>query len=146
MAQKSLPKFGAIFCIFVPLKSSFSPKRSKKERFSFETGPKCRQQIGLKVFFAVGETRGPTRNFPLELSDYAGILLGCSQGICRADPQRHPLRTQALAFWGWGGPLGRLSGVEEPLKGRLSGILCDWQGLSVPLQRDWRYYLVRCPL
>ena len=54
---KGAPKFGAILFYFVPLKSSSFPQKGSKTLFNFETGPKCRQQIGLKANIAVAELR-----------------------------------------------------------------------------------------
>ena len=50
IAPKSALKIWCNFCFFfVPLKSSSFPPKGPIRCFSFETGPKCRQQIGLKA-------------------------------------------------------------------------------------------------
>ena len=47
---KSAPKFCAHFLLFCSPQIFFiSPKRAKNAVFSFETGPQCRQQIGVKA-------------------------------------------------------------------------------------------------
>ena len=46
-----MPKFGAIFAFFVPLKSPHFPQKGQKMLFSLWKGRKCRQQIGLKAIW-----------------------------------------------------------------------------------------------
>ena len=60
--QKGVPKFEAVFAFSVPLKSSSGPQNGLKRCcFFFETGPQCRQQIGLKADCLLVRTNSTVR-------------------------------------------------------------------------------------
>ena len=55
-----LVQFLFLFFLFPIKSSSFPPKRGHKNAvFLFETGPKCRQRIGLKAIIDLSVLRGP---------------------------------------------------------------------------------------